>query len=484
MKLHRHHTLAAIALVLLGVLVSEYTRLHQASLEELHQKHSFGIVQLKSFSSLASIAFRYNIDSDDILAVANPDAVMERKPSGSTPIRIPVAAMRTSMHADQMRSLPPASVTFNDRTNTIVIAGEGTAITLREVSETLKKPQVLRQDKGVWLLGANMLVSRGATLTIAAPDVQTLHLRSDKQVVVHIRVEDARLLIHGVRVSSWDITTNKPDTNPDDNRAFIFAKNNSRMDIIQSDIAYLGTPVETEGASSRGVSWRITANRVGVYMVTGNVIGNTFHHNYYAIYTFGATGMHIAGNTLHDNDVYGIDPHDDSNNLLIEGNVAKFNGKHGIIISARCNYNVIRNNMSYGNKGHGIMVDRKSSYNLIEGNLVSNNIDGIIISDQSIQNIARYNAAWRNTNGITVRMGSEQNSIAGNTVASNQKGLNIVASENRIVNNRIMRNDLAISLKNGSNNAFVGNMFDGNTRTLFTENAEGNNVRHIPADKP
>jgi len=54
--------------------------------------------------------------------------------------------------------------------------------------------------------------------------------------------------------------------------------------------------------------------------VTGEVRGSSFHHNYYGAYSFGAQEMIFQNNEFHHNIQYGLDPHDDSNNFLVEGN--------------------------------------------------------------------------------------------------------------------------------------------------------------------
>ena len=67
--------------------------------------------------------------------------------------------------------------------------------------------------------------------------------------------------------------------------------------------------------------------------------------------------MHWSGNTFSDNEEYGFDPHDFSNDFVVEGNTAHHNGKHGFIFSRGCLRNVLRGNTAYANVGHGFMID-------------------------------------------------------------------------------------------------------------------------------
>ena len=53
------------------------------------------------------------------------------------------------------------------------------------------------------------------------------------------------------------------------------------------------------------------------------------HHNWFGAYTFEAQGMRFLDSTFRDNAAYGFDPHDLSNDFLVERNVAHGNGRTG-----------------------------------------------------------------------------------------------------------------------------------------------------------
>ncbi len=101
----------------------------------------------------------------------------------------------------------------------------------------------------------------------------------------------------------------------------------TRLDISDSELAYLGYGY----LESYGVSWRVADVALGTGIATGVVTGSEFHHNYFGAYTYGAVDMVWTGNEFHDNDVYGLDPQDDSRDFLVEGNSFHDNGKHGLI---------------------------------------------------------------------------------------------------------------------------------------------------------
>ena len=62
----------------------------------------------------------------------------------------------------------------------------------------------------------------------------------------------------GVKVTSWDIGRNDYDLEYTGGRAYILAKFDARMDISNSELAYLGyTPPPKHIGGTYGVSWKI-----------------------------------------------------------------------------------------------------------------------------------------------------------------------------------------------------------------------------------
>jgi parallel beta-helix repeat protein len=181
----------------------------------------------------------------------------------------------------------------------------------------------------------------------------------------------------------------------------------------------------------------IPTNPTNGERVTGQVMGSQFHHNYYGIYTFQASGMVFRGNRFYRNICYGFDPHDFSHHFVVEDNQAFENGNHGFIISRGCNNFVFRRNTSFNNTNldamklaHGFMLDpgsqlsadpqAPSSNNLLEANhAYSNEGYGLRILG-STDNTIRNNLFENNLQGLTVEQGSTGNTLAGNTLSGNQ----------------------------------------------------------------
>jgi parallel beta-helix repeat protein len=172
-----------------------------------------------------------------------------------------------------------------------------------------------------------------------------------------------------------------------------------------------------------GVSWRISDDMLGVEIATGWVERSSFVRNHYGAYTFGASGMMWRNSYFAYNDIYGLDPHDDSNNAMIEDNLFAHNGKHGFIVSKRCNYNIIRNNTSVDNKLHGFMLHEHSSYNVIENNVAYGNTDNYVLYDSdynTIRNNVGYNAR---SSQVRINQNSRNSYVTGNKLIGGRRGI-------------------------------------------------------------
>ncbi len=330
---------------------------------------------------------------------------------------------------------------------------------------------VLEQDPVVsteWKLNHRLRIGAGVTLRVDPSTVTWLKLRSnasaattlDRPTYVFLETVSGTLSFENTKVTSWDFVSNTEDSVIANGRAYVRASGPARMDIINSEFAYLGA---SEGGGGYGISWR--DDDTSAARVTGNVIDSRLHHNYYGFYSYAASGMTIRGNKFYENVVYGFDPHDYSRDMLVENNEAYDNGNHGFIISRGCYNFVFRGNKSYRNKNlsssnraHGFMLDpggsggpQVASYNItLENNEAFDNEGyGIRMLDVQTSTI-RNNRFANNYHGITIERNSFNNLIEGNTIFSNTlsgiqltgatSGPAISARNNRIISNTIERN--------------------------------------------
>lgn len=399
-------------------------------------------------------------------------------------------------------------VRYASSTNTLYLAsGTATLSDIVRVCPTapLTKPA---DAPNTWQLNANLVVQNGATLTLhgtkAGGDVDTLRLRSLSDGLAHhvsaITAQYGTIDIDSVSITSWDDEAGGPDTDthvPDSapagsrGRAFIRVLSyldadgtarQSRMDITNSDIGYLGYyAAESYGIAYKARGCDIDHQDVCDRLdVLGSQTGSRFHHNYMGTYTFGAYGMTFDRNEYDHNVTYGLDPHDDSDNLTITDNHAHDNGNHGIICSQRCdNLKIIGNESDHNgippytppgdddpsdNQVHGIMLHRGVTDTVVKDNDVHDqpNGAGIAVFDSS-DNTITGNTVTRARYGLRYSVGSQNITTSDNTVTDS--GLYAVftyqGSDSPVYTNKTGR---------PADLTFTGNTFDGSAGNVLKLN--------------
>jgi parallel beta-helix repeat protein len=190
--------------------------------------------------------------------------------------------------------------------------------------------------------------------------------------------------------------------------------------------------------------------------------------------------MRWIGNTLANNAAYGFDPHDLSNDFVVQNNIAHGNGRHGFIFSRGCDRSVLRNNTSYDNRGHGFMIDdgrTADAPNAKASRLPSN--DSVLIGNRAYDNdgsgieieggtgtVVKNNVLERNHVGVRIKNDAsvivENNRIAGSALA----GVDVLTGADRVLirNNTITGGWASIALgdKNAAQLA-INNLQDAST---------------------
>lgn len=419
-----------------------------------------------------------------------------------------VGTMMAYLHPAQAATDPCAGIRWAQSSNRIYVTGPGT-YTLTEIDACLSSLVPLDLVDGtnhIWFLGANLILEEGATLLLhgtgAGGDVDELRLRSnnssDANSVVFIRADWGTISIENTSITSWNELSKGPDTEYKNyKRSYIQARSRlaadgvtpleSRMDIINSDIGYLGY----YGGEAYGLSWKVNGSQPNLYNkvdVFGDVKNSRIHHNYFGAYTYGAYEMQWLGNEIDNNVVYGLDLHDDSDSILVEGNDVHHNGNHGIVASQRCDSLTIRDNESHHNGGNGIMLHRNTNNSLVEENLVNYNADSGIAIFDSHDNTIGKNTSKNNERGMRLSVGSSNNVIENNAFSSNTqygvyfyKGSDTPTSgdgrpkSNRFADNAISSNgDYGIKLQQADDNIFQDNTVENNARGIYLYDAGKN----------
>lgn len=366
---------------------------------------------------------------------------------------------------------------YDPQTNTITVSGRGKYTTLSDIRSSVGSEYLDEISPRVWFLKANLSIRSGVSLDLSSNEVTWLKMQSTPKNQVNIQAYNGTITIKGVKITSWDEEKDTYDTNIEDKRSYILVKNGSRMEIYDSELSYLGYSRELSPETSPyGVSWRMPPQNYSSSLLTGEVINSKFHHNYFGVYTFGATGMLWRGNEFYENIRYGFDPHDDSNGFLIENNIAHNNGTHGFIISKRCMYNTFRNNISYNNKLHGIMLHEGSSNNILENNTIYGNRDGIAIWHSS-NNLITNNTLYNNERGVRANAGSVKNHVSKNTIyGSSDYGVYLYknSDSNTFTKNTLYDNAVAFYIKTESNVISQNTIRDNTIGVYLLETASKN----------
>ena len=257
-----------------------------------------------------------------------------------------------------------------------------------------------------------IVVARGARLVLHSRHVRQLLLESSPSEDASILGLRGTIHLRGtadqpLRITSFQPGGQVPDTTIDDGRPFVLERSGSmKLRYVHADDLGFG-----EGTSS-GVAWVGTARAPAHGVVTHS----TFTHNRFGAYTFRARHMTWAYDTFDDNQAYGFDPHDFSDDFVVRDDLALRNGRHGIIFSRGCDGNVIERNTSEFNRGHGFMIDdgrsgvtsgpRRmvgSSHNLLIQNRAFGNGHSGIEIEGGQGNEVRHNRTVANFTGIRFR---------------------------------------------------------------------------------
>jgi poly(beta-D-mannuronate) C5 epimerase len=319
-------------------------------------------------------------------------------------------------------------IMYDSEENTITVSCKSANLT--DIDNELKDPGILHRDtyNNVWLLNANIVVAKDATLYINSTDTSWLKITADGKTAYEIRVLGG-LKIDSVKVSSWNPNTNdyvKFEAEKEDGakgadyakkpRPFIRVdeKSTSSTEITNSEIAYLG--YLSDGNYGYGITF-----------FGGNknlLAGNHIHHNFRGLYSEELGGdMIVEDNYIHSNYQYGLDPHTGTHDMIIRNNTIYNNGAIGIICSLDC-YNItIENNEVYNNFGYGIMFSRNMYDSIAIDNHVYNQTNCISVNTQSHNNEVYNNRVSECKNGIDLRNGAYNNDIHHNIIIESGKGI-------------------------------------------------------------
>ncbi|HKQ21847.1 MAG TPA: right-handed parallel beta-helix repeat-containing protein, partial [Nitrososphaeraceae archaeon] len=325
------------------------------------------------------------------------------------------------------------------------------------VEQHLNKSDVIKRDPNdtkTWILNAGLLVHENSIFYINSSTVDWLKVvptkvtNENKTVVNNINNPNGihvygSLQIDSVKITSWDplkrdvISFNlgkrpgeehtKSDYDTSEPRVFIRVSKSATgtTNITNSELAYMGYSC----SRCSGLSY---------YGGLGSIIqGNEIHHLLKGFYSNKMGFMTIDNNHIHDNYLYGIDPHTGTRDMVIQNNIVHHNNASGIICSKNC------------------------QSILIEGNKVYQNNDGIAFSIETVNSTAKNNLVYDQKRCISFSRYSNNNHVYNNSLLNCNTAVYIGdSSNNNISNNKIVNSESGIILTNTSNILRQNELYD------------------------
>jgi poly(beta-D-mannuronate) C5 epimerase len=365
-----------------------------------------------------------------------------------------------------------ACISYDSTDNIITITCSSASLTdinnQLNYDTVLDRQQQQQSDNGVWLLNAGIIISEDAALYINSTDTEWLKIVSDGNNTPNRIAVYGSLKIDSVKITSWNPEINDyaiTDAQGKIPRPFIIVEDEATgtTDITNSEIAYLGYAAQLKEDNY--------ARRSGLAYNGGDgslIRGNHIHHNMFGFYSKGVGDIILEDNLLHDNSVYGFDPHTGTHDMIIRNNTVHDEGHIGIICSLDC-YNItIEGNKVYNNTDVGIMFSRNMSDSVARNNYVHDETQCIFVS-QSHNNEVYNNTVSDCENGIYLRDESSNNKIYDNTIINSKSNgilINTGAHDNTFSSNTIINatefginadQDSGSVNNNNNNNRFENN---------------------------
>jgi parallel beta-helix repeat protein len=278
----------------------------------------------------------------------------------------------------------------------------------------------IKRDENIYTLNRPLIIGADTSVII-----NNSELRMSQEKGAYI-VSAGKFFIVDSKIFGWSDNESSPAWAKHEDkykfRPYITSYSGAEIYIANSELTALGyNNSKSYGLSiTRGPNKILEGDDSFLKRSTGIIVDSSFNNLYYGFYSFEADGVVIVGNEYINNVIYGIDPHDRSENLVIAYNTTyDSNEKHGMIISREVNNSYIVGNLSFNNRGTGIMLERNSNNTMVYGNTVFNNQqDGISVFESDCNIIASNNifdnaaAGVRNRNSYDV--GVFYNNIADN----------------------------------------------------------------------
>jgi poly(beta-D-mannuronate) C5 epimerase len=304
-------------------------------------------------------------------------------------------------------------------------------------------------------------------------NLRYLKIAGENGIIVY-----GKILIDGVKITSWNISSNNiitQDMNGNIRRGYIQFAASEGSQIINSEFGYLGD-VEP---GRRGFD--LLGDGDGEPSHDMVIRGSKFHHMWFAFYSNGAYNIVIDGNEYYNNIEYTVDPHSATHDMNITNNWIHHN-RIGVICSLDCYNIIIEGNLVEHNTDYGIFFSRNMSDSIARNNHVYNSSTGIMMSESPNNEIHNNTIEGATSQGIRLFNPilpddgvTENNLVYNNTIISSQNGIVATRSHDNIVQNTTFSDIEGSEYRlSGDSSIILGQQFDN---ALISHDSSATTIR-------
>src|ERR687893_1135131 len=338
----------------------------------------------------------------------------------------------------QFTDASTACVNYQSGVNTITINCDAS---FQDVVQTINDPGILAQEEGQqgqYILNANLEVADGVDfeMTSSGDGLRYLKLAGENGIIVY-----GKILIDGVKITSWDISEDDvipQDMNGTIRRGYVQFAASEGAQILNSEFGYLGD---------------VEPGRRGFDLFGGGgpshdmvIRGSKFHDMWMAFYSNGAYNIVIDDNEYFNNIKYALDPHTGTYNMNITNNWVHHN-IDAIICSDDCYNILIEGNLAQDNSRSGIFLSRNMTDSVVRNNHVINARTAILISESPNNQIYNNTIEGATDEAILLLTPdvpddgvTEGNMIYDNVISDSGNGIRAARSHDNIIENTTFSN--------------------------------------------
>jgi parallel beta-helix repeat protein len=371
------------------------------------------------------------------------------------------SVQHTQDHLSFFKAAEAGEVTcieYDETENTVAV---NCSASFLDLVQAINDPDVIEfVGNGEYILKANLEVADGATFAMASSEdgLQSLKIVGANGIIVY-----GKILIDGIRITSWDIEDNSPIFQTETGsipRAFINFRGSEGGLVQNSEISHLGYT----GSGLRGFD--LYGDGPSHDLV---VRGSEFHHMWFAFFSNGAYNIVVDGNEYHNNIKYALDPHTGTYNMNITSNWLHHN-PIGVICSLDCFNITIEGNIVEHNRDYGIFFSRNMTDSVARNNDIYNTTIGIMVSESPYNQIHNNKIERATSQGIRLQNPqipddglTQRNWVYNNTVINSGEGVGAASShDNTLENNEFSNITSAEYMLSGNSGIIIREQFFDN----------------------